>query len=289
MACLVLKAKHYKFDETTLTPEVITQVQAQVRERILLLFKRRELLSPEVVDAMHEWGHAGGFSLNAEVTVPASDRSGLERLFRYCARPIFASERLQWIEKDQRLIYRLPKPRPNGQTVLMLTPLEFLDKLALLISPPRKHRHRYHGVLAPNAPLRQVVTAYAGLSLSDQPVLPNQKLVNTEDLTGGHSKVPCSTGYLWAMLIARIYEILPLLCPQCSSEMAIIAFITEAGAIRRVLNHIGEPTTPPQIASVRAPPVEWDADFDQTPLQESGQQAEPVPEFEYDQTVNWEL
>ena len=72
----------------------------------------------------------------------AAWRTGLERLFRYCAWPIFASERMLWIEKDQRLVYRLPKPRPDGQTVLYLTPLEFLDKLAVLIPSPRKHRHR---------------------------------------------------------------------------------------------------------------------------------------------------
>ena len=76
------------------------------------------------------------------LTIAAWDRAGLERLFRYCARPFFASERLQWIEKDQRLVYRLPKPRSDGQTVLILTPLEFLDKLAVLIPSPRKHRHR---------------------------------------------------------------------------------------------------------------------------------------------------
>ncbi len=51
-----------RFDEAALTPEVITGVQAQARERILRLFKRRELLSPEVVEAMREWGHAGGCS-----------------------------------------------------------------------------------------------------------------------------------------------------------------------------------------------------------------------------------
>jgi hypothetical protein len=275
-----------QFDEAALTPEVITGVQAQVRERILRLFKRRELLSPEVVEAMREWDHAGGFSLNADVTVPASDRSGLERLFRYCARPIFASERLQWIEKNQRLIYRLPKPRPNGQTVLNLTPQEFLDKLALLVPPPRKHRHRYHGVLAPNALLRQAVTAYAGLPWGDNAMLPDQEPVNSEDLTQGESRAASSTGYLWAMLMARIYEILPLVCPQCGGEMEIIAFITEVDPIHRVLNHIGEPTKPPQIASARAPPVEWGTDFDQTSLQESGH-AERIPEFEYDQTVNW--
>ncbi len=34
-----------------------------------------------------------------------------------------------------------------------------LERLALLIHPPRIHRHRYHGVLAPNARLRYQVIA----------------------------------------------------------------------------------------------------------------------------------
>jgi len=54
----------------------------------------------------------------------------------------------------------------------------------------------------------------------------------------------------------------------------------------RILDHIGEPTTLPQIASARALPDRGNADLDQTPRLES-EYAEPVPEFEYDQTVTW--
>jgi len=36
-----------------------------------------------------------------------------------------------------------------------------LDRLAKLLPPPRIHRHRYHGVFAPNAPLRSLVTERA--------------------------------------------------------------------------------------------------------------------------------
>ncbi|NCY02019.1 MAG: hypothetical protein EBX36_03685 [Planctomycetia bacterium] len=35
-------------------------------------------------------------------------------------------------------------------------------RLADLVPPPRKHRHRYHGVFAPNHTLRPAVTARAG-------------------------------------------------------------------------------------------------------------------------------
>jgi hypothetical protein len=37
---------------------------------------------------------------------------------------------------------------------LTLTPLELIDRIAALVPPPRTHRHRYFGVLAPNSPLR---------------------------------------------------------------------------------------------------------------------------------------
>jgi hypothetical protein len=33
--------------------------------------------------------------------------------------------------------------------------------------------------------------------------------------------------YLWAILIARIYEILQLECPRCHKEMKILSFITQ--------------------------------------------------------------
>lgn len=147
------------------SPPLASPTVYQPRRRVLKLFERRAVLPEEATELMLGWDHSGGFSLHAEVWVPAGDRAGLERLIRYCARPIFVGARLAWVEPDERLIYPLPKPRPDGQTVLILTPLEFLERLAALIPPPRQHRHHYHGVLAPNSPLRPAVTAYAGLPL----------------------------------------------------------------------------------------------------------------------------
>ena len=45
------------------------------------------------------WDH-GGFSLDANVRIDAQDRSGLERLIRYCARPVFSGERLEWAGEE---------------------------------------------------------------------------------------------------------------------------------------------------------------------------------------------
>lgn len=60
-----------------------------------------------------------------------------------------ALERLDRID-EQRVIYRLPRPQRDNTTALSVTPLALIDHLAALIPPPKLHRHRYHGVLAPN-------------------------------------------------------------------------------------------------------------------------------------------
>ena len=140
--------------------------------------------------------------------VAAQDRAGLERLLRYCARPTFALERLERLD-DEHVIYRLPKPQRDGTMALVLTPLELIDHFAVLIPPPRRHRHRYHGVLAPNAPLRAAAIAL-GRDLTDAPSAPAEAAA-PPSVPARSARSPAR--YLWAMLLARPFESLPLFCP----------------------------------------------------------------------------
>jgi len=51
--------------------------------------------------------------------------------------------------------------RPGANGVVDLSRFEFLDRLADLVPPLRKHRRRYHGVFAPNHKLRRAITSLA--------------------------------------------------------------------------------------------------------------------------------
>ena len=145
---------------TGLEANAIAQVQAQVRQRLLRVFVRRGLLPGDDAQAMAQWPHGGGFSVDASVRIEAADRAGRERLLRYCARPPFALERLRELDPEH-LLYASTETGPRRHGPQILTPLQLLDRLAALVPPPRVHRHRYFGVLAPNAPLRAAVTALA--------------------------------------------------------------------------------------------------------------------------------
>ena len=123
----------YRFAEAAaLTPEDLAAVQQPVRAQVLRWFARAGHLDQTDARDMAGWHHGGGFSLDAAVRIEGSDRAGLERLLRYCARPPFALERLEQVGHNQ-LVYRSPKPQPDGSTQLRLTPLELIDRLAALI------------------------------------------------------------------------------------------------------------------------------------------------------------
>jgi hypothetical protein len=86
---------------------------------------------------MRQSDHGGGFSLNAAVRIEAADRKELESqgqglallgaarmqsLLRYCACPIYTGERLEWAKAGERLIYHLPKPRPDIRAAISIRP-----------------------------------------------------------------------------------------------------------------------------------------------------------------------
>ena len=63
---------------------------------------------------------------------------------------------------------------------LRLSASEFPDRVAALIPPPRKHPHRYFGVLALNSPWRALVVAQAGRKPGAGSKAPRQKTVRTD-------------------------------------------------------------------------------------------------------------
>ena len=74
------------------------------------------------------------------------------------------------------------------------------------------------------------------------------------DDPSGATRTGCSS---WAMLIKRVYEVDPLSCPRCASEMKVVAFIDppQGEVIDKILRHCGlwrhsAPRPPPDLAGV---------------------------------------
>jgi hypothetical protein len=300
-------------EATVLTPEDWHTLARDLQRRVLRAFRKRGLLGADAAADMLTWRANGGFSVDASVRIEGADRAGLERLVRYCARPPLALERLHapagiasLESPEAKLIYRLPEPDLQGRTALALTPLSLLARLSRLLPPPRIHRQRYHGVLAPNARLRARVVAIGREAADEeqgvedgsgpldspkpesppdgaQPVVPRGAPSPPHPADRPERPRASRSRALWALLLARIYEVLPLLCPACGGEMRILAFLTDPPTVRAILLHLELPHRPPPLTPARGPP-QSELAFDQSPAFDLSD-PEPVPDLDFDQSV----
>jgi len=182
-----------------------------------------------------------GFPLHANTQVPAHRRDQLERLIRYTARGAVSLERLQE-EANGDLLYTCTPPWSDGTTGIRLSPVELLEKLAVLVPLPHVHLVRYGGCLAPHSHLRgSVIPA------------PRQRGVDEETDT----RSPC---WSWARLLQRVFALDLAHCPFCQRRtLRLIAVITQGEVIRKILRHLKLSADPPPIAPARSrqAPCDW--------------------------------
>ena len=58
----------------------------------------------------------------------------------------------------------------------------------------------------------------------------------TYDVTQGvHSG---NKGSVWARLIAKVYEVNPLVCTKCGAEMKVVAVIMDSFEVKKILRHL---------------------------------------------------
>ena len=99
--------------------------------------------------------------------------------------------------------------------------LEFIARVTSHIPDKGQVTVRYYGLYA-NAHRGKVRKA----SLSPLVLL----MAEEED-----KRVP-SKG--WAEMIRKVYEVDPMLCPECGGAMKIVAFVTDDRAVDRIIDHL---------------------------------------------------
>ncbi len=177
--------------------------------------------------------NAHGFSLHTGVRCAMNQRKELEHLCRYITRPAIANERLTR-NKDGQIVLKLKTPYRDGTTHIIMSPLEFMQRLAALVPRPRLNLIRFHGVLAPNAKLRAEIIP-DGMKNKSKPTDANDDVPPS----------PASVRISWARLLKRVFDIDIEQCPHCGGALKIIAAILESGAITKILDHLGLPARAP--------------------------------------------
>jgi hypothetical protein len=161
----------------------------------------------------------------------------------------------------------LRQPWRDGTTDLIFTPLELLERLAVLVPRPRINLILYFGVLGARAAGRAEVTSRRELPAADHAATtetagPAADSRDPDESTGGRNRS-------WATLMQRTFGLDVLACPSCGGRLRLVALIEQRTVVTRIVAHLGLPTelpvprparSPPDEASVCAPPAEDSTD-----------------------------
>jgi hypothetical protein len=138
-----------------------------------------------------------------------------------------------------------------GRNFEAMDPLEWLARLADHIPDPGRHRTHFYA-------------HYANRVRGERPG-------EEEPRHTGEAEPPprrrCSS--TWARLIAKVFQADPLVCRRCGGPLKAVAYITDALAIRQILDHLD--LSPPE-----KPPPEI-RDLVRVPVDDEGRELELEP------------
>jgi hypothetical protein len=195
---------------------------------------------------------AFGMSLHAASVIDGRDRKRLERMLRYMLRPPFAHDAVRALPDGRvRLVFKAPTRA--GATHVDLSPDRFLARLVGLVPPPRQHQVRYFGVFSNHHALRsriRVAPSPSCASALDPTQVPLFDATGhgpwqaSASHSGTHAPAPTRARIGWAKLLARVFAIDVSLCRRCGGAMRVVAAITDADEIARVLHGARPPPRP---------------------------------------------
>ena len=142
---------------------------------------------------------------------------------RVLTRPAIAEQRLS-LASNGNVMVALKTPYDDGTSHVVLSPMEFVGRLAALVPSPRINLTRFHGVFSPRSRLREFV-------------VPEKTADDAAQAGQCRNKVYSMT---WAQRLKRVFAIEIERCENCGGRVKIIASIEDPEVIEKILKHLGQ-------------------------------------------------
>jgi hypothetical protein len=216
------------------------------RRRVIALFLERKLIDRSRVASMLSWQHSG-FSLDGSIGLYARDQKAMERLAQYMARPPIALSKVVLEERGGKVLFHTKYNPYFGENLKLFAVTDFIAELTQHIPSKGTHYIRRYGLYASRARgtwsgkpyLVRLAGAAWHAAHPDLRATPGGPQPQQE-------VEPSKASSTWARLIAKVYEVDPLICSRCGAAMKVVAVIMDPVEVEKILSHL--------IKTGRAPP-----------------------------------
>ena len=127
----------------------------------------------------------------------------------------------------------------------MFDALDFLAELTQHIPPKRLQLIRRYGLYASRTKGRWDEMPWVAQRAPEGWKIAHQNSSGSDDvgydsLSDGHEEVNVDARKrAWARLLAKVYEVDPMVCPKCGADMKVIAVIEDPDQLKRILRYPG--------------------------------------------------
>jgi hypothetical protein len=222
------------------------------------LFLSKGLVTEEFASTLLCWKKSG-FSVDNTVRRNGDDHKTRVALAQYIARAPISLQKLSSMP-SQRTVRDTSDFNPAiGDTIKIWDVRDFIAAATVCIPPQGVRLIRYFGLYASRSrwkwPQWYHVVRYApagwrethGVQGDDSRPQPPPCTVPESACRSApwSTAVSPETARDWARLIAKIYEVDPLVCPRCFSKMRVLAVITNPAEVKKILRHLIKIACPP--------------------------------------------
>jgi len=211
------------------------------RRRVIELLVDRELLNEGFAENLLSWKHSG-FSIDNSVRI--LDESAQESLAEYIARPPISLEKIRYEPFKGKVLFHTKYSEYFKQNVHLFDAFDFLAELTQHIPPKGLQLIRRYGLYASRTKGRWQDMPWVAERAPDGWKATHRNSAGNDhmgfdSLSDGDEEITVDARQrAWARLLAKVYEVDPLVCPKCGAEMKVIAIIEDPDELKRILRHL---------------------------------------------------
>ena len=211
------------------------------RRRVIKLLVDGELLNEDFARNLLSWKHSG-FSIDNSVRI--LDQSSQESLAEYIARPPISLKKIRYEPFKGRVLFHTTYSEYFKENLHMFDAPDFLAELTQHIPPRRLQLIRRYGLYASRTKGRWDEMPWVAQRAPEGWKIAHQKSSGSDDvgydsLSDGDEEVNVDARKrAWVRLLAKVYEVDPMVCPKCGADMKVIAVIEDPDELKRILRHL---------------------------------------------------
>jgi hypothetical protein len=221
----------------------LVKMKELFRQLVIEYFIDAKLLSQELANNLLSWKHSG-LSIDNSIKIAASDNKAREAIAQYMARCPVSFNKIIYEPFKSKVIFKTKYNKYFKENLKVYDADKFIARLTQHIPLPRIRLIRYFDLYSSKSRGKwkdwEHVSKLAPLGWKEEneiQIQDEEKEIpvpsnGSEDMSVKKSKAT------WARLIAKIYEVDPLTCPKCGSEMKILSVIMDTNEIKKILKHL---------------------------------------------------